>query len=67
MAFPRNTIEDKVIDLTKYSKVYTKTGGNWKLTSYSCRKCLMKFSTYGRLEKHPNACPGAPTSQTFKE
>jgi hypothetical protein len=70
MAFPKNTtntLVDKELDLTKYSKVYGRTNKQWKVIGYSCRKCLSKFSTYGRLEKHPNVCPGAPTPMTRKD
>lgn len=52
------------VDLTKYTKVYVKKNKEWIITGYTCRKCLSKFASYGRLIKHPEVCKGHPTSQT---
>ena len=52
------------INLNEYSKVYARKNKEWIITGYSCRKCLSKFATFGRLQNHPEVCKGQPTPAT---
>jgi NAD(P)H-nitrite reductase large subunit len=55
---PADKYNEADIDLTKYSKVYTRKKSQWVMTGYQCRTCYSKISAIGRVVKHHDVCVG---------